>query len=115
MSGEDGLEVADEVLGHGALGQDHHVDDVDLVERPNQHSVDELEIDGFGRYEVEEGERLPLGALDRLRPRPEVTLPDPQRPGSSKMLAGWRRGSVPGRWRRALCHTASTPGPRTHA
>ena len=64
------------VVGHGALGQDHHVDDVDLVEGGlDEQSIDEIEVDRFGRYEVEEPERFPVAPLHRLLPGPEVARP----------------------------------------
>ena len=66
--------------GTALSGSDHHVDDVDLVERRGEQSIDEIEIDRFGRDELEEPERLPIGALHRLLPRAEVAVPDPQRP-----------------------------------
>ena len=51
-------------VGNGALGQHHHVDDVDLVEGRGQHAVDEVEVDRLCRGVLEEAERLTFGALD---------------------------------------------------
>ena len=80
VAGEHRLEVVDHVVGDGALGQHHHVDDVDLVERRGQDAVDEIEVERLGRGELEEAERLAFDALDRCLERPEVALADAQRP-----------------------------------
>ena len=94
-------------------------------------SVDEIEVDGLGRGVLEEPERLPLGALDRRLPGPEVALPDAQRPRQEEDVRGLpprvgaralRRHLVPHRADAGTAHTGvagerpqrDAPGRRAH-
>ena len=115
VTGEHRFDVVDRIHRHGALGQHHHVDDVDLVERGAQHAVEQLEVEPVVRRELEEAERLTTLALDRAARGRKSLSRIRNGHGNSKTLAGRRRGSWSGRWAGTLCHTASTPGPRTQA
>src|SRR5215831_17088282 len=42
------------LLVDGALGERHHIDSVDLLARGNQHPVQQIQIQPFGRSELEE-------------------------------------------------------------
>ena len=62
--------------GHGALGEHHHVDDVDFIERRSQDAIEQVEVEALRRDELEEAERLAFRPLCRFLERSEVAVPD---------------------------------------
>jgi hypothetical protein len=80
------LESVDLAVVHGALREDDGVDVADLVAGRDEHSIHEVQVEPFGRCELEEAEGLLGKAVHRASERTEIRLSHPQRPRKQQIV-----------------------------
>jgi len=97
MAGEEGFELLEVTAGNGALGQHDDVDALHLVESRSQDTVEEAEVERFGRLELED---------------PEGLLLDPLHGPGHGRKSRWRTRSGHGSNRMFVCW-CTVPGHRT--
>src|SRR5262245_37322842 len=68
------LEAFDLVFVDSAFGQDHHVNAVDFLTRGENHAAEDVQIESFRGYELEQAERLFVHAANRALHGAEVGL-----------------------------------------
>jgi hypothetical protein len=82
--GENRFDVVKLGLVHGALRQQHDADVLDFLVCPQEHPVEEIEVEWLGRAELEQARRLRRRPVLGVLHDAEVRLPHLERPGQQE-------------------------------